>query len=238
MTLQKMKLLISFLIPLTASWTYADQKVTFERIVRYQEKVAGHLISVVIHQRPYDFSNHRITGGEKDKGPAKIDGVEFGGTDGGSPIGRRGWPMLETIAQVDLEWDGKKIPVSPKLHLNLLNLPLCEGYIQFVPRPSGEELLIQANGGDGGAAYGVSLVLRRNGEHKQYLYSHGEDLPPAPYEFVERLGTDDEGRSIVNFLTWLEPGAEKASPEPPASRPESKTKGGDKPQPEAEGRSR
>ncbi len=233
-----MKLLLSAALLITTSLAGADQKVTYERAVRYHEEVGGHSISVVIHRRPYDFSKHLIAGGEQENGPATIDGVEFGGTDGGSPKGRRGWPVIETIAQIDLVWDGKRIPVPPRLHLNLLSLPLCEGYVQFVPRPSGEELLIQANGGDGGGSYGVSLVLRKNGVHQQYLYSHDEQLPSAPYEFFEHVGTDKEGRSIVNILTWLESEAEQGGTGQPATRPELKSESGDKPQPEAEGRSR
>lgn len=204
----KLSRAFAFVALFSFSMGNADQTVTYERLVRYHEVVSGHSISVVIHRQPYDFSKHVIAGGEGNSGPATIDGVKFGGTDGLSPKRVPGWPLIETISRIDLEWDGKKIDVPPKLYLNLLNLTLDEGFIQFVPRPSGEELLIQALGGDGGASYGVSLVLRRNGDHKQYLYSHDENLPDAPYEFFEYLGTDREGNTIGNLITWLEPKAE------------------------------
>jgi hypothetical protein len=211
----KLSRAFAFVVLFLVLMANAEQTVTYERLVRYHEVVSGHSISVVIHRQPYDFSKHVIAGGEGNQGgPATIDGVLVGGTDGLSPKRAPGWPVIETISHIDLVWDGKKIIVPPKLHLNLLNLTLDEGFIQFVPRPSGEELLIQALGGDGGASYGVSLVLRRNGDHKQYLYSHDENLPVAPYEFFEYLGTDKEGNNIGNLITWLEPKAE-APPDKP-----------------------
>ena len=50
--------------------------------------------------------------------------------------------------------------------------------IQFIPNRMGDALLVQATGGDGGAAYMVSLVFRKDGKHQQFLHdSWGDGLP-------------------------------------------------------------
>ncbi len=210
----KMKPLLLFLFLTTSSRCLAEQAVTFEKIVRYQEIVAGHSIKLVMHQRPYDFSKHEITGGRDGEGPSKIDGVKIGGTDGTSPKEREGWPMLKAVVSIELEWDGQRVSVPPNLHLNLLSLVLEKRSLQFVPRPSGEELLILLRGGDGGGAYGVALVLRKSGNHQQYLSSHSaEEIPAPPYEIVD-YGIDKDGRDTVKTFNWLD----------------SDSKGGNKPQ--------
>ncbi len=217
----------------------AQSTVHFEKIVRYREVVAGQTIEVAIHQKPFDFSGCELTGGENTGEVAKLDGVEVAGTDGGSPSGMTGWPVVESIAEIELKWNGKSIPVPKQVHINLFNLTLRDDRIQFIPRPAGDELLIQATGGDGGASYLVSLVLRKNGKHKQYECGYCESgLRAFPYEIEEPVGIDEEGRTIIETFTWLEPKAEQAGTGQPATRSESKSEGSDKPQPEAEGRSR
>ena len=212
-----MRILALFFFSL-ASLATARQKVEIEKVVRYRETVSGNRIEVTIHQREFDFSGYKLSGEEDGDGkPAKINGVEIAGTDGQSPRKRsKGWPRIETIAEIELKWNGKRIAVPRLLHINLLNLSLRSDSIQFVPRPNGKELLIQAHGGDGGGSYLVSLVLRKNGNHKQYECGYDEGgLRPFPYEIQEATGEEDEGRTIIKSFFWL-----KAKP---------KQGGGDKP---------
>ena len=68
-----MKVLLFVLISLMQVAGAESAKLQFERIVRYQEKVGGHSIKVELRSGKYDFSKHKITGGEGE-GPAKIDG--------------------------------------------------------------------------------------------------------------------------------------------------------------------
>jgi hypothetical protein len=191
---------------LLGSVAIAEQSISFEKVVRYEETVAGNRIEVVIHQKKFDFSKYKLTGGTGNgDGPARIDGVEIAGTDGNSPARRGGWPVVETIAEIDLKWNGKPVSVPKLLHVNLLQLSLDEGCIQFIPRPSGEELLIQATGGDGGGSYLVSLVLRKNGKHKQYEAGYCESgLRPYPY-MIEEFGKADSDGVEVKEFPWLEP---------------------------------
>lgn len=205
----KCLLLIWFLTALTG---VAQPSVNFEKIVRYHEVVAGQEIEVTIHQRPFDFSKCKLTGGENTGEGAKLDGVEVAGTDGKSPKRFGGWPVVETIAEIELKWNGKSVPVSTGLHKNLFALTLDPDGIQFIPRPSGEELLIQAIGGDGGGSYLVSLVLRKNGKHKQYECGYWESgLRRYPFEVEEQVRTDEDGRGIFKNFPWLKAKAEQGA---------------------------
>lgn len=206
-----------------ASTVFGQSSVQFEKIVRYREVVSGQTIEVAIHQKPFDFSGCKLTGGENTGELAKLDGVEVAGTDGGSPSRITGWPIVESIAEIELKWNGKSIPVPKHVHTNLFNLTLDHESVQFIPRPAGDELLIQATGGDGGASYLVSLVLRKNGEHKQYECGYCESgLRAFPYEVEESIGVDEEDRTIIKTFTWLKPKAEQDGGGQPATRPESK----------------
>lgn len=190
-----------------------QSSVHFEKIVRYREVVSGQTIEVAIHQKPFDFSKCKLTGGGNTGEVAKLDGVEVAGTDGASPSRITGWPVVESIADIELKWNGKSIPVPKQVHINLFNLTLDDESIQFIPRPSGDEILIQATGGDGGASYIVSLVLRKDGKHKQYEFRYCESgLRPPPYEIEEVVGVDEQGREIVKTFTWLEPKVKQAAP--------------------------
>ncbi len=212
----------------------AQSSVHFEKIVRYREVVSGQTIEVAIHRKPFDFSGCKLTGGENTGEVAKLDGVEVAGTDGGSPARLAGWPVVESIAEIELKWNDKSIAVPKQFHINLFNLTLREDSIQFIPRPAGNELLIQATGGDGGASYLVSLVLRKDGKHKQYECGYCESgLRPFPYEIEEQAGVNEQGRTMIETFTWLEPKAE-AGADQPATSSESKPEGNEKPQPESE----
>jgi hypothetical protein len=189
-----------------ASTAFAQSSVHFEKIVRYRDVVSGQTIEVAIHQKPFDFSGCKLTGGENTGEVAKLDGVEVAGTDGGSPSRITGWPVVESIAEIQLKWNGQSIPVPKQVYMNLFNLTLDDESIQFIPRPSGDEMLIQATGGDGGASYLVSLVLRKDGKHKQYESGYCESgLRPSPYKIKEAVGVDEQGNTIIKTFTWLEP---------------------------------
>jgi hypothetical protein len=201
----------------------AQSTVHFEKTVRYREVVSGQTIEVAIHQKPFDFSGCKLTGGENTGEVAKLDGVKVAGTDGRSPSRITGWPVVESVAEIELKWNGKSIPVPKEVHINLFNLTLSDDSIQFIPRPNGTELLIQATGGDGGASYLVLLVLRKNGKHRQYECGYCESgLRAFPYEIEESVGIDDKGRTVIKTFTWLEPKAEQNGGGQPATRPESK----------------
>jgi hypothetical protein len=201
----------------------AQSSVQFEKIVRYREVVSGQTIEVAIHQKPFDYSGCKLTGGENTGEVAKLDGVEVAGTDGRSPSRITGWPVVQSIAEIELKWNGKAIPVPKRVHINLFHLTLSDDRIQFIPRPAGDELLIQATGGDGGASYLVSLVLRKDGKHQQYECGYCESgLRPFPYEIEEPVGVDEQGRTIIKTFTWLEPKEEQDDGGQPATRPESK----------------
>ena len=231
------------LILVSTAFAQAEGKVSFEKIVRYQEGVAGHSIEVSIHQGDYDFTGHKFTGGLEDSTePAKIDGVEVAGTDGRSPLlSDPARTVFETVREVRLKWDGVDIAVPKSLHITLFSLTLDHDDIQFIPRPSGTELLIQASGGDGGASYLTSIVLRKDGNHIQYppIYWEQVELPEFPF-IITRFSTGNgQVDSEVEEIPWLKSKeAEQAGTGQPATRPESKSEGGDKSQPEAEGRSR
>ena len=207
---KEMKRILSTLLVLV-NLASGDPEITEEKIVRFIDTVDGHKIEVSIHQEQYDFSEHKLSGGiAGSEEPAKVDGVEFGGTDGKSPFsGNSPDKKRETISAIKLKWDGVEIPVSKSLHINLLNLPLESAppwsTIQFVTRPSGEELLIQARGGDGGASYMTSLVLRKNGEHTQYPPIYWESgLPDFPYVITRYLTGNGQQDSAVEEIDWLE----------------------------------
>ena len=196
---------------------HAQPKVSFEKVVRYSNNVNGNRIEITIHQGIYDFTKHKIAKEVIDKNEfireAKVDNVNFAGTEGLSPFGVNTQSFeLITINKIELIWNGVKIKVPKNLHINLIGLTLRADCIQFIPRPSGEEILIQATGGDGGASFLTSIVLRRNGKHKQYENGYWEGgLRPHPYIIEEITGTDDKGRIIVNQLNWLEPKMENKS---------------------------
>jgi len=201
----------------------AQPSVYFEKIIRYQDVIVGQKIEVAIHQRPFDFSNCKLTGGENTEEVAKLNGIVVAGTDGGSPNRITGWPIVESISEIELKWNGKSILVPKQVHINLFNLTFDHDSIQFIPRPSGDELLIQATGGDGGASYLVSLVLRKDAKHKQYECGYWESgLRPFPYEIEEPIGVDEKGRTIINTFTWLQSKEEQGGGVQPATRPESK----------------
>ncbi|MFK7852324.1 MAG: hypothetical protein AB8D78_15210 [Akkermansiaceae bacterium] len=171
--------------------------------VIYSDEVAGRPVKVVVRQANYDFSGHKISGGENIEGdqppadfqPATIDGVEIAGTDGINPFAGAGEGKMvcETIRDIELKWDGKDIDVPRALHINLLGLELAGDYggadsIQFVPSSKGDALLIQLTGGDGGGRYLVSLILRKSGKHQQIYHGYWEEtLPPKAkaWELVE-----------------------------------------------------
>jgi hypothetical protein len=221
-----MKRIITILLAL-APLANGEPNISEEKIIRFTDTVNGHKIEVSIHQGQYDFADHKISGGvEASDEPAKVDGVEFGGTDGQSPFSSSSPDKkLQTIAAITLRWDGNEIPVPKSLHINLLRLTLSFDSswkaIQFVPRPSGEELLIQAKGGDGGASYMTSLVLRKNGEHLQYPPIYWEsELPEFPYVITRYLTGNGQQDSAVEEVNWLEPKkqnkSEMATPRKPS----------------------
>ncbi len=174
----------------------AEPKVSFEKIIRYQGDISGQSVEVTIRQGLYDFSGHKISGGEsfpvdeppKEFQPVTIDGVEFAGTDGISPFGdsNKDKMAMETISKITLNWGGQEINVPKVLHINLLCLTLDSDpnfrNFQFVPNSEGNALLLQAIGGDGGASYMASLILRKNGKHRQVLHGYWEDDLPSEKE--------------------------------------------------------
>ncbi len=158
-----------------------------DSILSYQEKVNGHAIELSIHWGDYDFSKHTLSGGMPgDTETAKVDGIEFAGTDGESPFHfDPDKKTLEIIRDIRLKWDGETIDVPKRLHINLLNLPLIYETdwksLQVSPNQAGDTLLIQVTGGDGGASYLALIVLRKNGKHKQVI-QYWEDSPPTTDE--------------------------------------------------------
>ena len=214
-----MRRYVTCLFTLLASLEAGEPRLSFEKVVRYSETVSGNEIEVALHQGEYDFSRHEITKHvvSEDRRelikPAAVDGVSFAGTEGHSPFNPHAESLeLITINDINLSWNGEKVSVSKELHVNLLGLTLRRDCIQFIPRPSGEELLIQATGGDGGSGYLVSLVLRKNGTHTQYECGYCEDgLRPFPYKIEKIVGKDEMGRQIVESFDWLE-GSEQVVP--------------------------
>lgn len=210
----------------TVALAGAEPQIAFERIVRYQDTVGRHRIELSIHKGDYDFSDHKMTGGVPGATePAKIDGVEVAGTDGVSPIHPDPTKAeLETVREIRLAWGGEKIPVPKSLHINLLNLTLAGdcGWetIQFVPNSAGDALLVQATGGDGGGSYLVSLVLRKNGKHRQIYHGYWEDPLPSKAE------------------AWKLVEAEQESAGQPATASEMTSEDYSEPKPESEGHSR
>ena len=180
------RLLSIFLSSVTLS--NAEPQISFEKIVRYKDTVKGQKVEVVIHQGSYDFSKHNVTGGVPGvSDPAKIDGVEVAGTDGVSPIHPDPQKaVFESVREIRLKWNEKVVHVPKSLHINLLNLSLTGDFgwktIQFFPNSAGNALLVQATGGDGGASYLVSLVLRKNGNHQQFYHGYWEDDLPTEIE--------------------------------------------------------
>ena len=184
----------------------AKPNITFEKTVRYQDEIAGKSIEILIRQGVYDFSTHKISGGAnlpvddplKESQPAKVDGVEFAGTDGTNPfVGRNRTEMLmETVTEITLIWDGKKIEIPKQLHINLLCLSLADDFgwetIQFLPNSVGDSMLIQATGGDGGGGYLVSLILRKDGKHKQIYHGYWEDELPSEREAWELVEAEQD----------------------------------------------
>ncbi len=216
--------LLSLLLS-TVILTRAEPQISFEKVVRYQDTVAGQRIELAISQGDYDFSKHKLTGGVPGASePAKIDGVEVAGTDGVSPVHPDpNKAIFETVREIRLKWDGKVVEVPKSLHVNLLNLTLAGDFdwktIQFVPNSAGNALLVQATGGDGGASYLVSLILRKNGNHQQIYHGYWEDDLPTEVEAWELIK------------------AEQTGARQPATLSESDLEDGDNPQPESEGRS-
>lgn len=206
---------LTLLVISSSASVQAEGEVSFEKIVRYRHLVAGHSIEVSIHQGEHDFSGHKFSGGLMGgREPAKIDGVEIAGTDGKSPlISDPTRTVFETVREVRLKWDGVDIPVPKSLHINLFGLTLGDGDIQFVPRPSGVELLIQASGGDGGASYLSSIVLKKDGNHVQYppIYWEEVGLPEHPFIITRFLTGNGQVDSEVEEIHWLQPIAEAGS---------------------------
>jgi len=223
-----MRILSTFLLIICMA--DAKPKISLETVMQYTETVNENQIEVFIHQGEYDFSQHNLTkeivskDGKELIREAAVDGVNFAGTEGMSPFSNQENSLkLITINDIKLTWNGEQISVSKKLHINLVGLTLRRDCIQFIPSPSGEELLIQATGGDGGSSYLVSLVLRKNGMHTQYECSYYEnDLPIFPYRIEKTIGKDKEGRLIVEKFNWL-PDPDQTNTDQETTVPESKS---------------
>ena len=201
---ENMNLVASLLLVFIACGT-AEPKISFEKIVRYDDTVAGHHIQVSIWQGDYDFTSHTVLDGKtvtnEENGEyfigATIDGLEIAGTDGGNPFTEKD-RTLRTINNITLQWDGEKVEVSKALHINLFALSLSSQQdwktIQFFPNAEGDRLLIQATGGDGGGSYMVSLVLSKSGNHKQVYHGYWEDGLTTEKEAWKLIEAEEERR--------------------------------------------
>jgi hypothetical protein len=195
-------------------WALASQiavaadsaSITVEKTIRYQASAGTHRIELVLRQGPLVPEKHKIEA-PKDGKPAMIDGIPIAGTDGGPPHTSHTCSHLQSV---ELKWDGKKVPVEARHYVNLLDLSLEPGWsIQFIPSPKGDALLIQATGGDGGGSYLTSLVLRQDGNHKQFEAGYHESgLPHYPYE-INEYGKATEDGVEVNTFNWLPADKEK-----------------------------
>jgi len=175
--------------------------ITVEKAVKYQATAGNHRIELVLRQGPLVPGKHKIDD-HKGKTPPTIDGVTIAGTADRLPdTDHRTYSQLQSI---ELKWDGKEVPVEARHYVGLLNLSLDPGQsLQFVPSPDGDALLIQATGGDGGESYLTSLVLRQDGNHKQYGAVDSESgLPPYPYEVAE-YGEVTGNTVQVKTFNWL-----------------------------------
>ena len=166
---------------------------TLVREITYSDEVAGQAIKVFLRQADYDFSGHKISGGARFEGdqrpadykPVTIDGVEVRGTGGKNPFvgANEGKMVHDTLRDVALTWNGKKVDISKALHINLMGLELAPEWggdkaMQLLPSPTGDALLLQLIGIEAVDPYLVSLILRKDGEHQQiYHGSWKGDLP-------------------------------------------------------------
>ena len=176
--------LVSLLVLITGMAIAAAQDIE-ESVSTYKKSISGNTIGVSVIQGNYDFSGHTITKEFYDKAKgtligAKIDGREIAGTDGTSPFLKNDQNKIKkTIREIRVIWNNKPVKVPKSLHINLFSLDLQS--IRFTPSPEGDKLLLQALGGDCGASYMVSIILKKNGQHQQFYHGYWEDpLPPNP----------------------------------------------------------
>ncbi len=212
-----------------------DKKGDFVKEVTYTEKVGGHSIWVRLRQARYDFSWYKIVGGEAYEGdkrpadyePATIQGVEIPGTGGKNPfLGdlsryRRNpettWPAktVETLRYVKVRWDIYEMLLPDEMHIHLLGLQLQldkaggKG-VQFLPDPGGEKLLVQMIGIEAERPYLVSLLLRKNAQHK--VINHGdwkEAFPTAEmaWELVRKASNEAEDNAVDHVVKFAGSGA-------------------------------
>lgn len=181
---------------------------TVEKIMRYGLTASGHTIEIAIHQGQINTKSHRLSGGyhhedkSKDK-PATIDGIEIAGTDSDLPKMDPVGVGYTTITKIDLKWDGKTVQVAPRHYINLFDLHLDTSSIQVIPSEEGDAVLIQGLGGDGGGSYLVSLVLRKNGKHRQYEAGYCESgLRPYPYAIYFDGRDKEDGMDHLSSFNW------------------------------------
>jgi hypothetical protein len=182
-----------------------DKNGDFVKEITYTDKGPGHNIWVRLRQARYDFSWHNISGGESYDGdqrpadykPATIDGEEIPGTNGKNPfLGdlsryRRNpestWPAktVETLRYVKVRFGIYEMLLPQEMHIHLLGLQLQREKaggksVQFLPDPGGEKLLVQMIGIEAEQPYLVSMLLRKNGQHK--VINHGDWNDEFPNE--------------------------------------------------------
>lgn len=133
-------------------------------------QVAGQTITLELKTQKFDLAGRTLKyQPTKDGGRTLLlDGVEVVGTDLLEPT-----EETREFARFQVSWNGRDLPVDPKLYRGFLNphlstklLPSGHAPLKIVVDPSGEWLQLLMFGSDGGGSYPVSWLLRKDGKHE------------------------------------------------------------------------
>ena len=138
--------------------------------LRTTYEVAGQTITLELKTQKFDLAGRTLEyQPTKDGGRTLLlDGVEVIGTDLLEPT-----EGTHEFSRFQVSWNGRDLPVDPKLYRGFLNphlktKPLDSGYapLRIIVDPSGEWVQLLMFGSDGGGAYSVCWQLSKDGKHK------------------------------------------------------------------------
>lgn len=159
-----MKRFISIYLILFSYLCYANQDISGIESDHFYDYiiVSGNKIEVLITQKKFYPDEHLITFKDSsDESSALIDGKVPIGTDNSAYA-------LTEIDSFVVKWNGNTVRISKNLYTDCYNPNVRSSSI--LPSEDGHEVLIIMSGSDGGGGYTIGWLIRKNGNHKRYIY--------------------------------------------------------------------
>lgn len=133
-------------------------------------QVAGQTITLELETRKFELGGRTLNyQSTKDGGRILLlEGVEVVGTDLMEPS-----ENTREFSLFRVSWNGKDVPVEPKLYLGFLNphlktqlLDSDYAPLKIIVDPSGEWIQLLMFGSDGGGGYSACWLLRKDEQHR------------------------------------------------------------------------